>query len=79
MKVTVQGLIAGREYDLIQNNCALGAKFLHFGMILGIGLRFSKTTANKLGVTSGGLHPQNSKWPPPKTRTSISQPVFGLS
>ena len=33
----------------IQKNCALGDKFLQFGMVLGMGIRFSKTTAYKLG------------------------------
>ena len=29
----------------IQRNCALGDKVLQFGMVLGMGIRFSKTTA----------------------------------
>ena len=33
----------------IQRNCTLGDKFLQFGMVLGMGIRFSKTTAYKLG------------------------------
>ena len=46
-----------REMPYIHVNCALCDKFLQFGLMLGMGIRFSKTTANKVGwqlVT--GLH-----------------------
>ena len=33
----------------IQRNCALGDKFLQFCMVLGLGIRFSKTNPYKLG------------------------------
>ena len=33
----------------IQRNCALGDKLVQFGMVLGMGIRFSKTTTYKLG------------------------------
>ena len=36
----------------IQNNRALGDKFLKFGMMLGMGSVFSKFIANKMDVTS---------------------------
>ena len=43
---------------------ALGAKFFKFGMVEGMGIRVSKTIANKLWSISGGHLAQNSKWPP---------------
>ena len=46
---TLLSLIAGWEYPDFQANCALGDTFLQFGMVLGMGIRFSKTTAYKLG------------------------------
>ena len=39
----------------IHNNRALGDKFLKFCMVLGMGSVFSKSIANKMGVTSGAL------------------------
>ena len=41
-------LINHISWERIQKNCALGDKSLQFGMVLGMGIRFSKTTANKL-------------------------------
>ena len=38
---------------------ALGDKFLIFGMVLGMGVRFSKTIANKLGTPPSGLFAMN--------------------
>ena len=49
----VSGL-AGEEYTRIKSNRALGAKFFKFGTVLGIGIRVSKTIANKLWLISGG-------------------------
>ena len=46
--------IAGEEYTRIKSDLALGAKFFKFGMVLGIGIRVSKTIANKLWSISGG-------------------------
>ena len=40
------GNIAGREYVHIHKNWALGDNFLQFGTMLGMGIKFSKTTAN---------------------------------
>jgi hypothetical protein len=48
-KIAHRQLIAGREILKIYKNCALCDKFLQFGMVLGVGIRFSKTTAYKLG------------------------------
>ena len=39
--------------------CALTDKYLNFGMVLGMGIRFSKTTANKLGSPPSGLFAVN--------------------
>ena len=39
----------------IQNNRALGDKFLKFDMVLGMGIVFSKSIGNKMGVTSADL------------------------
>ena len=39
----------------IQNNRALGDKFLKFDMVLGMGSVFSKSIANKMGMTSADL------------------------
>ena len=41
--------IAGREMPQIHGNWALGDKFLQFCMMLHMGIRYSKTTANKVG------------------------------
>ena len=38
---------------------ALGEEFLIFGMVLGMGVRFSKTIANKLGSPPSGLFAMN--------------------
>ena len=38
---------------------ALSNKYLNFGMVLGMGIRFSKTTANKLGSPPSGLFAMN--------------------
>ena len=45
---------AGEEYPNIWNNRALGDKFLKSGMLLGMGIVFSKSIANKMGVTFRG-------------------------
>ena len=42
-------VIAGREMPQIHGNWALGDKFLQFCMMLHMGIRYSKTTANKVG------------------------------
>ena len=47
-------IIAGEEYTRIKSDRALGAKFFKFGMVLGIGIRVSKTIANKMWSNSGG-------------------------
>ena len=41
--------LAGREMPQIHGNWALGDKFLQFCMMLHMGIRYSKTTANKVG------------------------------
>ena len=38
----------------IQMDRALGAKFFKYGMVAGMGIRVSKTIANKLWSISGG-------------------------
>ena len=40
--------LAWWEYPNFHANCALGDTFLQFGMVLGMGIMFSKTTAYKL-------------------------------
>ena len=45
----VRVYIAGREMPQIHGNWALGDKFLQFCMMLHMGIRYSKTTANKVG------------------------------
>ena len=37
-------------------NCALCDKILQFGMMLGMGARFPKTTANKVGCPPGNRY-----------------------
>ena len=44
--------VAGEESVKYRVHCALGDKFLSFGMLIGMDVRFSKTTANKLARTS---------------------------
>ena len=44
-----------KVYANIWSNRALGEKFLKFGMVLGMGGVFSKSIANKMGVTCGAL------------------------
>ena len=46
--------IAGQEYTKNKSNRALGAKFFKFGMVVGMGMKVSKTIANKLWPISGG-------------------------
>ena len=48
IKSDIQSL-AGREMPQIHGNWALGDKFLQFCMMLHMGIRYSKTTANKVG------------------------------
>ena len=48
----------------IHVNCALCDKFLKIGMMLGMGIRFSKTTANKVGHPRGCQYAQHSQWLP---------------
>ena len=36
-------------------------------------MTFSKTTANKLAETPGGLFAENLKWPPPHIEHALSQ------
>ena len=47
--VSAQCNIAGKEMPQIHGNWALGDKFLQFCMMLHMGIRYSKTTANKVG------------------------------
>ena len=42
-------IVAGKEMPQIHGNWALGDKFLQFCMMLHMGIRYSKTTANKVG------------------------------
>ena len=51
---TISPAIAGEEYPNIWNNRALDDKFFKFGMVLDMGIVFSKSIANKMGVTSRG-------------------------
>ena len=41
--------VAGREMPQIHGNWALGDKFLQLCMVLHMGIKYSKTTANKVG------------------------------
>ena len=45
----------GEEYADILNNRALGDKFLKFGMVLDIYVKFSNSFANKSNVSFGDL------------------------
>ena len=56
----------------IHNNCAFSDKFLKFCMHVGMGQRFSKLIASKLGSPSGGRYMQNPRWPPPRIVTDVS-------
>ncbi len=60
----------------IPKNRALCDNFLKLCMVLGMDMTFSKTTAHKLGETPGGRYAQNSRWPPLKTKTAISQLIL---
>ena len=42
------GLHSGEEIVKYRVHCALGNKFLGFGMLIGMDVRFKKTTTNKL-------------------------------
>ena len=53
--------ISGEENPNIWNNRALGDKFVKFGMVLGMGIVFSKSIANKMGATSDELQRSNTK------------------
>ena len=48
-----ESLVAGWE---------LCAEFLNFGMVVGMGIRFSKTIANDMGAPPSGLFAQNPKF-----------------
>ena len=54
-KKVPKSIFSGERIRNIWNNRALGDKFLKFGMVLGMGSVFSKSIANKMGVTSGDL------------------------
>ena len=56
----------------IHNNRAFSDKFLKFCMPVGMGQRFSKLIASKLGSPSGGRYMQNPRWPPPRIVTDLS-------
>ena len=56
----------------IHNNRAFSDKFLKFCMHVGMGQRFSKLIASKLGSPSGGRYMQNPRWPPPRIVTDVS-------
>ena len=56
----------------IHNNRAFIDKFLKFCMHVGMGQRFSKLIASKLGSPSGGRYMQNPRWPPPRIVTDVS-------
>ena len=56
----------------IHNNRAFIDKFLKFCMHVGMGQRFSKLIASKLGSLSGGRYMQNPRWPPPRIVTDVS-------
>ena len=43
-------------------NWAFCAEFLNFGMVVGMGIRFSKTIANDMGAPPSGLFAQNPKF-----------------
>ena len=55
-------VIAGMKLVIKGKNGAFCDKFLNFGMVLGMGIRFSKTTANDMGTPPSGLFAQNSKF-----------------
>ena len=52
----------------IWDNRALGDKFLKFGMMLDMGMRVSKTIANKMTLTYFDLFAQNPIWLPHEIR-----------
>ena len=54
--------IAGSVIVKNQQNPAFGDKFLIFGMVVGMGIWFSKTTANDMGAPPSGLFAQNPKF-----------------
>ena len=51
----VVSTISGGEIPQYWNNRALGDMLLKSGMVLGMGIAFSKSIANKMCVTSGDL------------------------
>ena len=52
-------IIAGRQSVKKHQHCAFGDKFLIFGMVLGMVIRFTKNIANKLGSPPSGLFAMN--------------------
>ena len=54
------------SWEGIPEDCALGDNFLQFGTLIGMGIRFSKTTANMVAYPPGGRYAQNPIWPPPE-------------
>ena len=44
------------SWEGIPEDCALGDNFLRFGTLLGMGIRFSKTTANMVAYPPGGCY-----------------------
>ena len=55
VKFTRNRLLAGEEYANIWNNRALGDQVFEIWHGVGMGSVFSKSIANKMGVTSGDL------------------------
>ena len=47
-------VLAGQNNTRNKSNRALGAKFFKFGMVVGMGVKVSKTIANKLWSRPGG-------------------------
>ena len=54
--------IAGWELVKKDKNWAFCEEFLNFGMVVGMGIRFSKTIANDMGAPPSGLFAQNPKF-----------------
>ena len=67
----VKGII-DRSGVEIHYNRAFSDKFLKFCMHVGMGQRFSKLIASRLGSPSGGRCMENPRWPPPRIVTDVS-------
>ena len=62
MMTFVRWTLAGMKLVIKGKNGAFCDKFLNFGMVLGMGIRFSKNTANDMGPPPSGWYAQNPKF-----------------